>query len=843
MSAERAALDALIESVADGEPVDWQALDAAAPDEPSRRRLRHLRLVAGIAEVHRTLPDDVEARTPLPPLAQFHDRFPRWGHLLLLDRIGEGAFGEVYHARDPWLDREVALKLVRPSGAGDVSSMRALKEAQALARVRHPNVVTVHGAHLHDGRVGLWMELLRGQTLEQLLAARGPFDAAEAASIGRDVCGALAAVHAAGLIHRDVKAANVMRDADGRTVLMDFGAGEALEMPTLRSRLAGTPLYLAPEVHRGRPATVQSDLYAVGVLLFRLVTGEYPVQASSLDDLRAAHEQGERRRLQDLRPGLPAAFVSVVERAIDPVPERRFANASAMQTALAELQGPAVPVPGSRFRLTSWRVLATAAVLAVAIGSGIWAWRGRGREASPADLGHVSRLAVMSFQNESPDEAAAYLADSVPQGLASLLGEFGAVKVIPWTYMKRFDAASSTSLKDVAERTGADVIVQGSVQRIPSASPNGARSIHVNVQVFHAGTGTLLWRDSFEREIGDFFALQAAIARQVASRINVVLGRREEMLLSRTRHVSSDAMEDYLKGRDLLETNMDVTGALKLFLQAVGKEPEFAEAYAWLSSCYALQSAYFEEVPSEVALQRALEASNRAIQIDPNLAEGWSTRAFARFTLEWNWPGAEADFQKALELGPQSVAVLGDYSNYLANRGRTDEAIAAARLGEDHAPMSVAASRAVGWALYMARRYDDTIQQLRHGLTIEPNHKPSHTLLGRALMLTGRTSEGLEELQQWGTLGMRAAAFAQVGNRAEALRLLDEARSATPPEDPYHVALVYVALADAPSALDALEQGYRERTSAMVTMGVDPMLDPIRSEPRFQALLARMRLP
>jgi tetratricopeptide (TPR) repeat protein len=509
-----------------------------------------------------------------------------------------------------------------------------------------------------------------------------------------------------------------------------------------------------------------------------------------------------------------------------------------MEAALADVPGQAVPGAG-RFRV-GWPTWTAAAVLVVAIAAGL-TWR-----ASGPPVGHISRVAVMPFQTSPTDQGAAYLADSVPRELTSLVGQIGAIKVIPWTYMRRFDAASPPTLTDVANRTGADAVVQGFVQRVPNAAGEAGQSVQVNVEVFHAATGAMLWRSSFRRDIGDFFALQAAIARELAGRINVVLGRREEMLLAKSRHVSADAMQDYLKARERLELDMDLRAAITLFLQAIEKEPQFAEAYAGLSSCYALESAYFGMVPSDVAFERAAAASNRAIDIDPELAEGWSTRAFARFTLEWNWAGAEADFRRALELGPESVGVLQDYSNYLADRGRHDEAIAAARRAEDRSPLSAQSSRAVGWALYMAHRYDEAIQQLRHALEIEPEHVPSHTLLGRALMLAGREAEGLQELQRPGTnLLMLAAAHAQAGNRVDALRILDEARApgASRPANPYHVALVHVALGDAASALDSLEQAYRERASALVAMGVDPMLDPIRAEPRFQALMAQMNLP
>ena len=251
----------------------------------------------------------------------------RWGHLELRRQIGEGAFGEVFRAHDSWLDHPVALKLLKPEIAQTDYSARILYEARRLARVRHPNVVSVHGADMHDGRIGFWMDLIEGETLADLVAG-GRLSAGEASHIGGEVCLALAAVHRANLVH-DVKAQNVMRASDGgRIILMDFGAGEFIGKRSNSGRVRGTPLYLAPEIFKGADATFASDIYSLGVLLYHLVTGGYPVISTSVASLVDAHLKGERRRLRDARPDLPPSFVSVVERAIDPDPTRRFASAA-----------------------------------------------------------------------------------------------------------------------------------------------------------------------------------------------------------------------------------------------------------------------------------------------------------------------------------------------------------------------------------------------------------------------------------------------------------------------------------------------------------------------------------
>ena len=343
-------LTKLTASIADGESIDWDALRAAAPGDDVRRLLDHLRVVAGVADVHRSQADD-SLTDHLTVTAASLRTGPggaspaRWGHLLLIRKIGEGAFGEVYEALDTWLDHPRALKLLRPEVATRAAAPQILHEARKLARVRHPNVVTVHGADRHDGRVGFWMDLIQGETLEQMVK-RSRLSAGEATHVGQELCSALAAVHHAQLLHRDIKAQNVMRAADGgRIILMDFGAGEVLGAPS-EGRAQGTPLYLAPEMFDGAPATVQTDIYALGVLLYYLVTGRFPVEGRSLPDIAVAHLRNRRRLLQDERPDLPDQFVSIIERAIDRDPARRFESAGDFHVALREYApAPRRPVP------------------------------------------------------------------------------------------------------------------------------------------------------------------------------------------------------------------------------------------------------------------------------------------------------------------------------------------------------------------------------------------------------------------------------------------------------------------------------------------------------------------
>jgi serine/threonine-protein kinase len=344
-------LDSVAQAVSDGEAVDWARIDSTALDPETRELLHQLKVVANIADLHRKTARqdepgasggdaDVARTSPHHTSVSIHEPLPAdtWSHLSLREVIGRGAYGTVYRAWDPRLDREVALKLI-PESISRGYADAVIHEARLLARVNHPNVVTIYGAARAEGLVGLWMELIEGQTLEQILQERGRFSAREATLVGLDVCEALAAVHGAGLLHRDVKAHNVMRDRNGRIVLMDFGAGREQSLPgeTPIADLAGTPLYMAPELFSGGEASPRSDVYGVGVLLYRLVTGKVPITARSLEEVRRVHASGEVRRLRDERSDLPGPFVQIVERALSPDPKKRFESAGAFEMALTGL--------------------------------------------------------------------------------------------------------------------------------------------------------------------------------------------------------------------------------------------------------------------------------------------------------------------------------------------------------------------------------------------------------------------------------------------------------------------------------------------------------------------------
>lgn len=400
MSADPATVMRTVASVADDDAsMDADLLAAAEaladgtwppsclPASARSACLSELRVIRGVQRVHQAVSDDAEpvdqglasadssaslgeALSRALPASERPDLSTarRWGPLFVLERVGSGSFGEVHRAWDPTLDREVALKIVRLPET-DVHASAVVREGQMLASVRHDNVITVYGAAQIDGEVGIWMEFVRGRTLEQIVREDGPMSAQEATVVAESLCSALAAVHQRGLLHRDIKAANVMRAEGGRYVLIDFGTGaEISEASGGVRRMAGTPLYMAPEVLDGAPGTVQSDVYSLGVLLFFLVTGSFPLYGRTIDEVRDAHRLDKRIALAQVRPGLPVGFNRGVEAATAHSPANRLASVDVLPAALGGQAG--VSVRRMSLTVAAWSALwvATGLMVLTALG-------------------------------------------------------------------------------------------------------------------------------------------------------------------------------------------------------------------------------------------------------------------------------------------------------------------------------------------------------------------------------------------------------------------------------------------------------------------------------------------
>ena len=351
------------QSISEGTPVDWNEVEKQL-DPSSRAIVSELKVLEDMARIHEENPK-------------------KWGPFEIVGEIARGAFGTVYTARDSALGVTLALKVIRPRSPDvPIDPEKALNEARLLAKITHPNVVRVYRADRIGDEVGVAMELVNGQTLDDLVQKQSAFSAREATLVGIDLCQALAAVHRSGALHGDIKAHNVMRGVDGRIVLMDLGAGKDLNIPrrSVGSDFVGTPLYMAPEVFAGQARSKSTDIYSLGVLLYYLVSRKYPVEGSTRTEVERGHQQPARRvPLRDVRPDLPDAFVRVVDQAVAERPEDRFQSAGELEAALA-----ATMVPRPRPR---WKEIAVAAAMLLAAALGIAIYRGQSQPPGPARPG------------------------------------------------------------------------------------------------------------------------------------------------------------------------------------------------------------------------------------------------------------------------------------------------------------------------------------------------------------------------------------------------------------------------------------------------------------------------
>ena len=844
----------LLQSVADGAAIDWAALDESAATSAQRTRYRNLRLVARVAELHRTLVLDEEDGSAPALVDEAATVDPAaWGHLTITSRIASGAFGRIYRAHDSQLNRDVALKLLR----GDIKQFRPverlLSEARTLAQVRHPNVVTVHGADVRDGRAGLWMELVEGQTLDARLGAQGRMGAGEATTIGIDLCGALAAVHAAGLVHGDIKAQNVIREQDGRIVLMDFGAGRAQGADT--AGVAGTPMYLAPEVLAGEPPTTRSDLYSLGVLLFHLLTGTFPYTGIDIDGLRDAHANGERKWLRDLRPDLRSELVQTIERALEPDPPRRFATAGAMEQALYREIVPAADVqskPVERTRL--WPRLSFAAMavaLLAAVGTlVIWS---RTTSHRGTVLSSIRTIAVLPMSEIGGSGIRPDFAAGLTEELISKLGQVHSLTVKPGSSVGSLDGKSD---KEIVRALDVDALLKTTVSG--SEENDDARSqLKVRARLLAAGSQAIVWSQDFDGQRGNSAALANGVAAAVTRAVEGALTLAESARLTSSHQTSPQAEEAFLAGRSYIGRygGGNAAAALKAFQRALDLDSQHAGAHAGAARAYVTLGAN-GAIPNTQARAAGFGEAQQSVDLDPNLAEGHAALAHIRFVYDWDWRRAEAEFKRSLDLNPNSSYALAYYANFLAALGRFDESLSIADKARRLDPQSPDAIRNYALFLYYKRDYARAEQELLKLAAIEPNEVGLPLLRARFAEARGDFEGALADTREalrrsrGPVAPLRVAEIrreALAGRTADALaslaKLQQEAETRSIRIYVRDLAYIQLALGNKTKATELFEEAVNEQDPTMVWLGVDPRVDALRDQPNFNRLLTRIGLP
>jgi eukaryotic-like serine/threonine-protein kinase len=867
--AENPSLDLAVDSVADGDMgLDWDAVERGMPTEDGRKLVAQLRILARISSVHRSHAHEAAAAdggagataAMTPSLTSQTAESLRsvgdtkvigriepqggasgaadptlapWGSLQLLARVGEGTFGEVYRAFDTRLQREVAVKLLRPGRSPARLIDRVLGEARVLARLRHQNVVAIHGAEERDGRVGLCMEYVRGATLEQLLQTHGAFSAREAALIGQDLCRAIAAVHGAGLVHRDIKAQNVMREEGGRVVLMDFGAGQLRESAARGpARLTGTPLYLAPEVLNGGEATSRSDIYSLGVLLYHLVTGQFPVRGSSLDELRAAHAAGRFHRLHDVRPDLPEAFVQAVESAIASDPARRAASAGELQTLLGAaigLQPQREPTTFARWpHPATWSrraILAGAVAVASLLALVVWLALARTQPARPTH----TNLVILPFDRGTGVEE--YQVGEIERSLAEVLGASPGMRVAA------SDVGRSLKVRVASGEfapSAIDFVLDGRFE----LAPGGLRA---SIALIPWGRSEVVWRRTLEAPAARMpEAMAAAVLHHVAPgaapRAEAAPGSTYNdtaaELVARARYA-------YEHGRGREEKS------IAYFKQAILADPNYARAHAGLARSYMTQGCdKSDEATAEAHL---------ALGLDPGSAEAHAVLGDALLVCSWDWAGAEAAYRAALAANPSDAYARQRYAMFLAALGRTKEARQQLQQTRDLDFHSPTAAAGMAMLLYYDRQFAEAGREIQRAIDMDPQHARAYQTQGRILAAAGQFVEAGRSFAKALALDPDrvgpyleaeiAAADAGAGRRAEALRFITEHGARPGSVPPEMLAFVYARLGQLDRAFEQLGRGTDQRSGRLLWLAVDPRADPLRGDPRFAALVGALHLP
>jgi len=808
VSPEPVALIPLAESIADGSPVDWEAAEARA-NVDERGIIRQLRILSNLAALHRSLPSDPDdlGSASIARQTNAAPAIGSWAHMALIERLGGGTFGEVYRAWDRHLEREVALKLLRGDGpVDDLQSSRIAREGRLLARVRHPNVITVHGVAVHDQRVGLWMELIRGETLEQLLQKRGPFGAREAVLVGIDLCRALAAIHAAGLIHRDVKAQNVMREDGGRIVLMDLGTGREIG-PSQRysvADLAGTPLYLAPEIFDGMSASVQSDLYSLGVLLYHLVTGSYPVYATTIEELQDRHAAGKPVRLRDARADLPTAFVQVIDRAIASRPDRRYGSAGALEADLGQALGPQAEV----------------------------------LPASPS-------IAVLPFANLSSDGENEYFSDGLTEELINALSQLRGLRVVSRTSAFEFKGKALNVAK-IGDQLGVSTVLEGSVRK------SGDR-LRITVQLVKVSDGCQLWASRFDRKMTDVFDIQDEIARTIVSTLEITLIGKEGEPLVKHYTKNLEAYHLYLKGRFHWNkrSGEGFEKAREYFEAALAEDGRYAPAYSGLADYY-ISIASWGLAPPATAWPEARANAMKALEIDPSLSDAHVSLAAFRTYYEWDWAEGEREFRRARQLNPGDTNAQVQYATHLIQRGRLDEARTEMELALQIDPLSATVNTYVAGVAYYSRQYDRSIQLCRKAFELASDDIELFCVLALNYEGKGIYDEAINAFETARVLSGNypivlaslAAASAKAGDRGKALTLVDELREISKDRyvAPIAWAWIHIAFGQLDLAFAWLDKAADAHDTLLCYLGVGPTYDPLRSDPRLQTLLQKIGL-
>lgn len=807
-------------------------------------------------------------------------------------QLGQGGMGVVYLAYDTRLGRPVALKLLPTHLTGEVERVRRFeREAHSVSALNHPNIVTVYDFGQEDGRHYIATEYVAGQTLRAALGDPD-FKLTQALDVAMQVASALAAAHQAGIIHRDIKPENVMLRPDGYVKVLDFGLAKLTEsrssgdedetvasigsgFKTRTGMVLGTVSYMSPEQAGGQKVDARTDLFSLGVVLYEMVTGHRPFEGRTRNHVLVAILDQEQPSLSSYAAGAPVELESIINQALRKDRAQRYQTAAELLADLRKLKqdleiqarvesrsaeerlaeartrasgeqasAPSAVTGPNGARITSQIkphrrkvvVMLVALLLIAAIIAGVLLL------AVPPPT--IDSIAVLPFANAGNDPQVEYLPDGITESLIGSLSQLPHLRVMArgtvFTYKGR-----EADPRQVGATLKVRTVVLGRVER------RGERLV-IGVELVDAADGARLWGEQYQRPLADIFAVQAEIAREIAEQLRVRLSSAEREQLAKRQTTNPEAYQLYLQGRyHYLQFNRaSQERALDYFRQAITRDPRYALAYTGIADVYADFSSQYL-APSE-AMPQAKQAAAQALELDEQLPEAHHSLAMVKWFGDWDWAGAEVEFRRALALNPNAAATYAFYADFLLRLKRFDEALSQARQGYELDPLSPHGSEMVSKSLFYLRRYDESVAQSRKTLELNPNYIWVGLHISNSRAQQGRHEEAIAEVRRNLELNQHDAIlshlgylYAFAGRRDEARKVLTELeeRARQRRVSPVYRARVYANLGDKERALELLRQAYEERSDHLLAIGIDPIFDGLRADPRFAELLRGIGLP
>ena len=742
------------------------------------------------------------------------------GPYTIVAPLGAGGMGEVYRAFDRRLERHVALKVLPQHLSRDATALaRFGHEAKVLAALSHPHILTIFDVGTEDSVSFVVTELLEGETLRARIA-RGPLPWREALDIARDIAKGLAAAHSRNVVHRDLKPENVFLATNGLVKLLDFGLAQMEQASVSQSvtllvdpLLAGTVPYLAPEQLRGEAADARSDFFSFGCMLFEMLTSSPPFTGVTAAEIMAAILRDATPSATSAAPDVPAALEEIIGASLQKSPAARPQSAADLLDALDAVAGD----PGAPAITTSARA-----------------------------AGEIASVAVLPFEDPAASPDTEYLCDGLTDRIIDALSQVPRLRVMARSTVFRYKGRP-VAPRSVGRELGVQAVLTGRVS-------HRRDDLSLQIELVDVADGARLWGAEHAVDAQDLLGMVERLAVEVPAQLQVQLQPREEQQLRKRPTENAAAFRLYLQGRFFWNkrTQRGLQRSVELFEQALQEDPRFPLAHAGLADAYSFLAGFGYLPAAEAYLKARLEVTT-ALELDPELAEAHSTLATVKYRYDWDWEGAEREFQLAIDSNPGYAPAHLWYAVFLVLTGRFEIGLARIDRAMELDPMSVAGHWTRGYLLYYGRRFDDALEQHRRALTLDPTFARAHVDVGIIHALRGDFRAGIDNLQK--ALGMLednasvlaslGYVYALAGDRAEAHRILDElvARSKRRPVSAFTVAMVHVGLGEADAAFTWFERAIEQREDAMVSVKVNPRLDPLRGDPRLDAVIRRIGLP